>query len=153
MDVVVVFLESSFCVRLDLSEVVFIAKPCAFNRNECIVGRGDSGRRSFLCLGVLGTSFSVFLMIVHSLFLLILIHLNRRFSVLLLKGSKFVFLDWLTLKTTHGLHVAVYLMCLRSFILLMSRLSFTLTVLHSLFPKPFCGKIILRISANSVSFK
>lgn len=26
-------------MRLDLSEVVFIAKPCAFNRNECIVGR------------------------------------------------------------------------------------------------------------------
>lgn len=136
--VVVVFLESSFCVRLDLSEVVFIAKPCAFNRNECIVGRGDSGRRSYLCLGVLGTPFSNFLMIVHSLFLLISIHLNRRFSVLLLKGSKFVFLDWRTLKTTHGLHVAVYLMF---FYFTNESFGFSPdSVLHSLFPKPLCEK-------------
>lgn len=125
-------------MRLDLSEVVFIAKPCAFNRNECIAGRGDSGRRSYLCLGVLGTPFSIFLMIVHSLFLLIFIHLNRRFSVLLLKGSKF---DWGTLKTTHGLHVAVYLMCLCSFIFTNESFGFSPdSVLHSLFPNPLCEK-------------
>lgn len=75
-------------MRLDLSEVVFIAKPCAFNRNECIEGHGDSGRRSYLLSWGAGNAFFLFLDDCAQLVLTDFYSLEQTFQCSVVEGVK-----------------------------------------------------------------